>query len=78
MMDPFGVAGHLGADHAIGVAVGGGTPHLADAVGSQLFDLQGAGAWAIMGADGRNEGQFQAPANFQQNRIGNRTVDSQT
>src|SRR4051812_14794492 len=64
MMDPFGIAGDLGADHAIGIAVGGGAPHLADAVGRQPFHFQGAGARAIMGADGRNEGRIRHGSTF--------------
>ena len=48
MMLAFGVARHLGADHAGRVVVGGGPAHLADPRLGEFLDLQRANAGAIM------------------------------
>ncbi len=50
MMDPLGVAGDLGAHHAVGVAVRGGAADPADPGRGQPLDLERAGARAIVRA----------------------------
>ena len=56
VMHPLGVARDFGADDAGGVAVIGGATHPADLAGGEQLHLQGAGAGAIMRADGGCKG----------------------
>ena len=52
MVDAFGIARDLGADHAGRVAVGLRPTHRADALAVQHLDLQGAGGGAVVRAGG--------------------------
>ncbi len=56
MMDALGVARHLLADHARGVVVALRAADPTDAPGIQPLDIEGAGAGAIVRADGRHDG----------------------
>jgi hypothetical protein len=53
VMDAIGVAGDLRADHPLGIGVGAGAAHGADALPVDHLHLERAGRWTVMRTDGR-------------------------